>query len=312
MKFTKVIIRFEAENLYLAEELICDIFFSFNFKGVVCDVPLNESGGYEQDVGFGALALPEPEFNSISGFLPLVDSCTDIVAQIRGKTVKLVEYGISVEIKTEIVDEKEWSDAWKEYFEVTRITERITIKPEWRDHDEKKDEIVIHLDPGMAFGTGTHPSTFMCIKLIEKYLEPGDQFLDIGTGSGILMIAAAKLGANRVTGIDNDEIAIEVAQKNLDKNSIDPEIFSLLHTTLEKTEKRKYELIAVNIIAQIIVDIMPEISERMTGGGTAILSGIITERHADVVRAADACGLFVVHEESIDEWVSLVIKSRGR
>ncbi|MBT5544537.1 MAG: 50S ribosomal protein L11 methyltransferase, partial [Desulfobacula sp.] len=203
-----------------------------------------------------------------------------------------------------------WAHAWKTYFEVTPITDRITIKPAWKDHASREDEIVIHLDPGMAFGTGTHPTTAMCIQLIEKFLEPGSSFLDVGTGSGILMIAAAGLGAEQLTGIDTDEVAIEVAQKNLDKNDIAPERYDLLCTTLDKIGPAPWRFIAVNIIAQVIVTLLPEISKRMTKKTILVLSGIIRERQNDVLSALKVHNLVVVHEEYMDEWVCLAVKKK--
>jgi len=308
MKFKKIIVQFDAGNLILAEELICDIFFSFNIKGVVCDIPLDEP-----DEGFGTNTLPKPEFNSITGFLPLVDSSDTILEKIREKAANLSDLSIKVTIKTEIVDEKDWSEAWKTYFEVTKITDRITIKPEWKEYDGGgKDEIIIHLDPGMAFGTGTHPSTSMCIKLIETYLEPGSAFLDIGTGSGILMIAAAKLGARHITGIDTDEVAITVARQNLAKNDITAGLFNLLCAPLDKTEEISYDFIAANIIAQVIVDILPGISKKMTKNTTTILSGIIRERQKEIAAALEENNLFVIHEEYIDEWVTLAVRKKTR
>ncbi|MCK5349117.1 MAG: 50S ribosomal protein L11 methyltransferase [Desulfobacula sp.] len=303
MKFKKIIVQFDAENLILAEELICNIFFSFNLKGVVCDIPLDEP-----DEGFGTNTLPKPEICSITGFLPLLDSSDIILEKIREKVSTLSNLNIQVNIQTEIVDEKDWSDAWKVYFEVTKVTDRITIKPAWKEYDAGKDEIIIHLDPGMAFGTGTHPTTAMCIQMIETYLKPGSTFLDVGTGSGILMIAAAKLGAKRITGIDTDEVAIKVAQQNLAKNNIDPDICELLCTTLDKTDRAPYNFIAANIIAQVIVDILPEISIRMTPDTTIVLSGIIKERKSNVLAALEAHHLFIVHEEYRDEWVTLAVK----
>jgi len=305
MKFKKIIVQFDAENLIIAEELICDIFFSFNLKGVVCDIPLDEP-----DEGFGTHTLAPPEIYSITGFLPLLDSSDIILNKIKKRALNLSKLNIKVEIKVEIVDEKDWADAWKAYFDVTPITDRITIKPAWKDYDEKKDEIVIHLDPGMAFGTGTHPSTAMCIKLIETYLEPGSSFLDIGTGSGILMIAAARLGAERLMGIDNDEVAIKVARQNLAKNDIDPGSWDLLCTTLDKTDPTPCDCIAANIIAQVIVDILPEIAVRMTNNTTALLSGIIKDRLNDVRAALEKNNLFVIHEEGMDEWVALAVKKK--
>ena len=306
MKFKKVIARFYADNIDLAEELICNIFFSLNLKGVVCDVPLEEP-----DEGFGTNTLPKPEICSITGFLPLIDSSDIMVENIRKKTADLSHLDIKVDLQIEIVDEQDWAHAWKTYFEVTPITDRITIKPAWKDHASREDEIVIHLDPGMAFGTGTHPTTAMCIQLIEKFLEPGSSFLDVGTGSGILMIAAAGLGAEQLTGIDTDEVAIEVAQKNLDKNDIAPERYDLLCTTLDKIGPGPWRFIAVNIIAQVIVTLLPEISKRMTKKTILVLSGIIRERQNDVLSAMKAHTLYVIHEEYTDEWVCLAVKKKA-
>lgn len=303
MKFKKVTLLFETDNIPLAEELICNIFFSFNIKGVVCDIPLEEP-----DEGFGTHTLPLPEHNSITGYLPLLDSSDIILEQIETRAEKLIEFDIRVQIVTAIVDEKEWADAWKAYFNVTRITDRITIKPQWKEYHEKKGEVVIHLDPGMAFGTGTHPTTAMCLKFIETFLNPGASFLDVGTGSGILMIAAAKLGAGHLLGIDTDETAIAVARENLDLNGIDPSIYRLSCQTLDRTDPMPRDCIAANIIAQVIVDILPDIALRMTEGTTTLLSGIIKDRRADVLAALEENLLSVIHEEYIDEWVTLAVK----
>lgn len=305
MKFKKVIVQFDAKNLVLAEELIVDIFFSFNLKGVVCNIPLDEP-----DEGFGTNTLPKPEIYSIEGYLPLIDSSGILLEQIRDKTSNLSHLNIKIDIKTEIVDEEDWAHAWKAYFEVTPITDRITIKPVWKDHVAKEGEIVILLDPGMAFGTGTHPTTAMCIKLIEEFFQPGSSFLDVGTGSGILMVAAAGLGAKQLLGIDTDEVAIDVAKKNLGLNDIDPEMVNLLCTTLDKIDPAPWQFIAVNIIAQVIVTLLPEISMRMTKETILILSGIIRERQNDVLLALEANHLFVIHEEYTDEWVCLAVKKK--
>ena len=303
MKFKKVIARFDAPDINIAEELICDIFFSFNLKGVVCDIPLDEP-----DEGFGTHTLTLPEYNSITGFLPLLDSTDIQLEKIKNKTAKLSKLNIKIDILTQIVDEKDWADAWKAYFDVTPITDRITIKPEWKDHNAREGEIVIHLDPGMAFGTGTHPTTFMCIQLMDQHLKPGSTFLDVGTGSGILMITAAKLEAMSLFGIDTDPIAICVAKKNLEKNMIDPRIYDLSCITLDKTDVTPFDFIVANIIAQVIVDILPDIAQRMTDQTITLLSGIIKERQPDVIAALDAVHLKIIQDIYEDEWVALVVK----
>ncbi len=303
MKFKKITAAFETTDIVLAEELICDIFFSFNLKGVVCNVPLEEP-----DEGFGTHTLPMPDQNSIEGYLPDIDSSDIILEKIQTRSKELARFGIQVKIEVELVDENDWADAWKTYFNVTRITDKIVIKPDWKDHDPAPDDIVIHLDPGMAFGTGTHPTTAMCIRMIEKFLVPGSGFLDVGTGSGILMIAAAKLGAEKMTGIDTDEIAVDISRKNLDKNSVEPGLYELACTTLDQTPKKTYELIAANIIAQVIVDVMPDLEKRMAPNGVAILSGIILERKPDVLAALQENKLNIVHELNEGEWVALAVK----
>jgi ribosomal protein L11 methyltransferase len=303
MKFKKITAAFETENITLAEELICDLFFSFNLKGVVCNVPLEEP-----DEGFGTHTLPLPDQNSIVGYFPDIDSSDIILEKIKTRSMELTQFGIQVTIEVEIVDEKDWADAWKAYFNVTRITDRIVIKPDWKDYEPAPDDIVIHLDPGMAFGTGTHPTTAMCLRMIQQFLVPGSGFLDVGTGSGILMIAAAGLGANRLTGIDIDEVAVEISKKNLEKNKVSPLLYSLACTTLDQTPKKTYDLIAANIIAQVIVDIMPDIERRIAPGGVAILSGIIRERKPDVLAALETSNLHIYHETNEGEWVALAVK----
>jgi len=303
MKFKKITAAFETENITLAEELICDLFFSFNLKGVVCNVPLEEP-----DEGFGTQTLPLPDRNSIVGYFPDMDSSDIILEKIQTRSMELTQFGIQVKIEVEIVDEKDWADAWKTYFNVTRITNRIVIKPDWKDYDPEPDDIVIHLDPGMAFGTGTHPTTAMCIRMIQQFLVPGSGFLDVGTGSGILMIAAAGLGANRMTGIDTDEVAVEISKKNLDKNKVSSLLYSLACTTLDQTPPQTYDLIAANIIAQVIVDVMPDLEKRIAPGGVAILSGIIRERKPDVLAALETNNLHIYHETNEGDWVALAVR----
>ncbi|MCP3940206.1 MAG: 50S ribosomal protein L11 methyltransferase [Desulfobacteraceae bacterium] len=303
MKFKKVIAQFETKNILLAEEMICEIFFSFNLKGVVCNIPLEEP-----DEGFGTHTLSQPDQNSIVGYFPDIDSSDIILEKIRERSQELIHFGIQVKIEVEIVDEDDWADAWKTYFNVTRITDKIVIKPDWKDHDPSPDDIIIHLDPGMAFGTGTHPTTSMCIQMIEQFLVPGSNFLDVGTGSGILMIAAAKLGAKEMTGIDTDEVAVGISKANLDKNKVDPHSYQLVCTTLDKTPQNTYELVAANIIAQVIVDVMVDIEKRMAPDATAILSGIIQERRPDILAALEKAGLNIIHETNEDEWVALAVK----
>jgi len=302
MKFKKVTAEFSTSNIALAEELICHIFFSFNLKGVVCNVPIPEP-----DEGFGTRTLPLPDQNGIIGYLPDMDASDIIIEKIKTRLADLADMGVQVTPRVDIVDEKDWADAWKDYFNVTRITDRIVVKPEWKPHTPAPDEIIIHIDPGMAFGTGTHPTTAMCLELIETHLKPGQTVLDVGCGSGILMIAAAKLGASKLTGIDTDPMAVDITRENLEKNGIDPATYTLDATTLDQIPETCHDLVTANIIAQVIVDVAPDIKRRLPPNGLAVLSGIIRERRPDVHKALTANGLDLVSEKFHDEWVAMVV-----
>ena len=305
MKFKKVIARFDADNVELAEEVICHIFFSFNLKGVICEVPIPEP-----DEGFGTRTLEQPEHNSIIGYLPDTDDSDIMISKIKTRLAGLSDMDVQVDVLSERVDEKDWAHAWKEYFNVTRITDKIVVKPEWKDYTPAPGEVIIHIDPGMAFGTGTHPTTYMCLTLLEDYVQPSTTLLDVGCGSGILMIGAARLGAGTMTGIDVDPMAVDITRQNLEKNGIALDNVTLVAATLDKTPEIQYDLICANIIAQVITAIMPDIATRLAPHGNAILSGIIEERMPDIYAALDEHNLECVKKINQDEWVALVVRHK--
>ena len=302
MKFKKVIARFNTDNIALAEEVISHIFFSYNLKGVICEVPIPEP-----DEGFGTHTLPVPSENSIIGYFPDTDDSDSVIAGIRQRLGALADMDVEVDTRSEVVDEKDWAHAWKAYFNVTRITDRIVVKPDWKPYDPKPHDIVIHIDPGMAFGTGTHPTTFMCLELVEAFMTQGASLLDVGCGSGILMIAGAKLGASAMAGIDTDPVAVEITKENLEKNGIPTDRISLMATTLDQTPETRYDFITANIIAQVIVQILPDIARRLAPDGYAILSGIIEERMPDVQKALDASNLECIKKHQEAEWVAMAV-----
>ena len=185
----------------------------------------------------------------------------------------------------------------------------IVIKPTWEDYTASPDDIVIELDPGAAFGTGTHPTTAMCIRELEKLVRGGMRVFDVGTGSGVLSIAAAKLGAGDVTAMDYDRTAVNVAAENIRENHVENIVKTGISDILKSFEG-KADLIVANIIADIIIRLFAELDEHLADGGKLLASGIITERVADVTEACIANG-FVV-DKVIEEkgWAAMVI-SRG-
>ena len=213
----------------------------------------------------------------------------------------------SLEILTMTADDADWKDKWKEYFKPFRVSNRIVIKPTWEDYATKAGEVVIEIDPGMAFGTGTHETTSMCIQMIEKYMKPGDNVLDAGCGSGILAIAAALLGAKKALGVDIDETAVEVAKENIEKNNV-AEVASAEYGDITKGVNFKGELVVANLMAELICMLSPDVPAHLIDGGLFISSGILVEKEDMVKKALEDAGFAIVEIEEKGEWCCIVAR----
>lgn len=214
------------------------------------------------------------------------------------------------ELSTQIVNEEDWANAWKEYYHVTHIGLRLVIRPSWRDYTPKDDEVVLELDPGMAFGTGLHPTTRMCLEQVEQRTQAGMRAIDVGTGSGILALAAAKLGAQSVYCIDNSSVAVESATTNATVNGLSERIQVVLGILDEAEAERmagQYDLVLANIIARVIGGIAPQLARVMAPGALLIASGIIEERCREAEQPLLDAGLKLVERVMIDDWVTLVM-----
>ena len=181
------------------------------------------------------------------------------------------------------------------------------VKPTWRDYEAKSDELIIELDPGMAFGTGTHPTTSLCAIMIEKYIKKGDHFLDVGTGSGILMIAAAKLGAGTVCGVDNDDVAVTVAENNLLANHIDS--YRLSTGNLVDDVRQTFNMVAANILAEVILVLLPDVKAVLKENGLFVCSGIIAAKTEVVVSGLKEKGFAVVEVIEKEGWVAIAARN---
>lgn len=205
------------------------------------------------------------------------------------------------------VAEEDWTEAWKKRLRVLRIGDRIVIQPSWLEYAPEPKDIVIRLDPGMAFGTGLHPTTQMCLHALEGLVRPGMDVLDVGTGSGILAIAAAKLGAKRVLAVDNDPQAVKVARSNVVGNNAH-EIVQVKRGPLSDVE-RSYDVVVVNILARVIVELLEEgLSERLGIDGIFIAAGITEDKAHEVTAAFEEKGLKLLDQLRQDDWVSLLAK----
>ena len=206
------------------------------------------------------------------------------------------------------IADEDWAEKWKEYFKPVKITDRLVVKPTWREYSASKDEMIIEIDPGMAFGTGTHATTDMCMQLMEKYFKEGNSFLDIGTGSGILMVAADLFKASKITGTDIDEIAVETAEKNLLLNKVNPEKFSLIRGNLSDTINEKFDFVAENILAEIIVELLPEINQVIKKDGLFVCSGILEEKTDMIVKKMVETGFSIIEVIKKDSWAAIAGK----
>lgn len=201
--------------------------------------------------------------------------------------------------------EDDWANAWKKHYHVLRVGQRLVIKPPWEKYNPQPDDVVVVLDPGMAFGTGLHPTTQMCLQAVEEHLEPGAKVLDLGTGSGILAIAAAKLGAGSVLALDNDPLAVRAAQANVQSNGVQNAVTIELGS-LDKTTK-EFDLVLVNILARVIIELADQgLVDRVRPTGLVIAAGIIEEQEAEVTAALREHGLEIVARRQEKDWVTLV------
>ena len=203
------------------------------------------------------------------------------------------------------LDEKEnqdWSKKWKEKWTVTHVSDRIAVVPSWLEYEPLEDEIKITLDPGCAFGTGTHQTTQLCMKAIQKYIKPGDKMADIGTGSGILAICAIKFGASTAYGCDNDETVIDVCKKNAEINNVK---CSFELNTADKIHE-KYDFVCANILHNVLAEIMGDLKNIMKDGAKIVLSGILDEKKDIVLEALQKHNMKVIEMTNQDQWVALV------
>ena len=210
----------------------------------------------------------------------------------------------------EKVDDEDWSEAWKKYYKPFHISRSVVIKPSWEEYSANESEIVIELDPGMAFGTGTHETTRLCAQLLEAYVKKGDHVMDVGCGTGILSIIASKLGASHVEAVDIDEVAVRVTEENCAVNRVSHTV-SVYKGVLSDMPKVKADVIVANIIADVIIGLSDTVGGYLKRDGILIASGIIRERKQEVIDAYKDKGFELVSTDDMGEWTAMVWRMSG-
>lgn len=249
---------------------------------------------------------------TVRAYLPAADpaATAEAIATVETALGHLSAFGLRPigELTTREVHEDDWATAWKRHFPVLRLGRRLVIRPTWRRHRPARDEVVVTLDPGMAFGTGLHPTTRLSLIALERVADAGaastlGRVLDVGCGSGILSIAAAQLGAGRVLGLDIDPIAIEATVANVRRNHLSRRIRARRGSL--PSREPAFDLVLANLVASVLIDLASALAAELRAGGRLIAAGIFVDREADVRAAFDTAGLRVEGRDADGDWLAL-------
>ena len=301
MKWIEAKVVFDAEDEQLAVELISNLFFELDLQGVAEEDPTMEpvEDWAEDSIG-------RPEQCAVIGYFPK-DRQVKKRCKLLEKRLAVLKDSASIlyRVSYKELAEEDWAEAWKSFFRPQKIGRKIVVKPTWCDFSADPDDIVLALDPGMAFGTGTHPTTVLCLGLIEDYFNQGDTFLDVGTGSGILMIAAAKLGAGFVCGLDKDEMAVRIAAENLRRNAIAPQSFSVRVGNLVAEIEERYDFVVANILTPVIYNLLEDIEKILNERAFFICSGMLEKNENLVLARMKTIGFDILDLCVQDQWVAI-------
>jgi len=310
-------IEIAVETTYEAKEAVANILYNAGVNGIVIEgsndfklLDDDKSWDYVDD------ALLEKDFDGVivKAYLPTTVDVLEKIDLIRQLVASLPLYDLNIgcgKVSTLKVSEEDWSSSWKKHFKPTKAGESLVIKPTWESYSASSNELVIELDPGMAFGTGTHETTVMCIKELENSILPEFAVIDIGCGSGILSIAAAKLGASEVQAIDLDEVAVKVSKKNIELNEL-TDVIDVKHGDLLNNAEGKADVIVANIMADIIMRLSDDVKQFLKTDGIFIASGIIAKKVMDVIEVFAKNDLVIVRTEKMGEWATIIAKAKHK
>ena len=296
-----------------AVEAVSNILMEAGAKGVAIDDELDFVN--LQDDGFGQIkeerALPEEGHAVyIMAYYPNNAGFQDTVLFIKEQLAELEKIDLKIgrnELQINEVKEEDWENSWKEYFHPIRLTRFLTIVPYWEEYTpEDEKEMLIQLDPGMAFGTGTHPTTRLSIEALEAVMRGGEKVIDVGTGSGVLSIAAKAMGADTVYAYDIDEIATRVSKENIAYNVYASDVIVKENNLLVGIADQEADIIVANILAEILLLLLPDAYKNLKDDGYFILSGIIESKKAELIAALISNGFEIEQEKQMKDWVCLI------
>ncbi|KGP73147.1 50S ribosomal protein L11 methyltransferase [Pontibacillus yanchengensis] len=297
-----------------AIEPISNILHEAGASGVVIEDP--QDLVKERDTFMGEIYELNPEDYPEEGvyvkaYLPVNSFLAETVEEIKEAINNLIIHEIDLghnKVTMSELDEEDWATAWKKYYKPVKISETFTIIPTWEDYQRvSSDEIIMELDPGMAFGTGTHPTTVLSIQAIEQYIQKDDTIIDVGTGSGVLSIASVLLGAKEVYAYDLDDVAVKSTTINSELNSVEHKVHAKQNNLLDNVDYQA-DMIVANILAEIIVRFTDKAYENLKSGGYFISSGIIQNKRQDVKDQLVKSGFEVVETNQMEDWTCIIAR----
>lgn len=294
-----------------ASEIVESILLDYGSTGVAIEDPTTLEENLHDDFGTIVELSPTdyPEVGVIvKGYINELNFDDETFNRFKyeleqlGKNINIGEF---FKIETTTIQDSDWENSWKDYFDILNIGEKFVIVPTWREYENEEDKYVINIDPGMAFGTGGHETTSLCIKNLEKYVKPHDNVIDVGCGSGILSIAASYLTDGNLKAVDLDKLAVDVSRENFALNNLENRI-EVEEASLLTKETKKYDVIVANILAHIIELMLEDAYKLLEDGGYFITSGIIKDKKDELLEKMLEQGFKLVEETSDNEWYSFV------
>ena len=308
MNYLEVTVK-TTEEIY---ESVANLFWEAGAGGVVIEDPRVIRNHIAED-NWDAWEFPEELLEQeeiiIKGYFSVDASLVETVAKFKEHIEALIKHFPDgrVEITETEVATENWATSWKAFYRVEKVGAKVVVKPSWEQYDRKPEDVVVELDPGMAFGTGNHPTTVMCIRALEEIVFPDCRVLDIGTGSGVLAITAAKLGAGQIIAIDQDPVSIDAARENVEINDVGDRV-KVQQGDLASDIKEKADIIIANIIADVIIKLTPQAASLIESQGAYISSGIIKDRLPDVLEALKANSFLVERTFYEGEWAAVLAR----
>lgn len=295
-----------------ASEIVESILLDYGSTGVAIEDPTTLEENLHDDFGTIVELSPTdyPEVGVIvKGYINELNFDDETFNRFKDELEQLgknINIGEFFKIETTTIQDSDWENSWKDYFDILNIGEKFVIVPTWREYENEEDKYVINIDPGMAFGTGGHETTSLCIKNLEKYVKPHDNVIDVGCGSGILSIAASYLTNGNLKAVDLDKLAVDVSRENFALNNLENRI-EVEEASLLTKETKKYDVIVANILAHIIELMLEDAYKLLEDGGYFITSGIIKDKKDELLEKMLEQGFKLVEETSDNEWYSFVV-----